>query len=464
MHQFLDDSFLLKTETAKRLYNSYAKDLPIIDYHCHINPEEILRNKAYENLTQLWLYGDHYKWRCMRAFGIDEKYITGTAPDYEKFLAFAGMMPFCIGNPVYVWSHLELKRYFGISEPLTPRTAPQIWEKTKAMLTGGNMSCRDIIRHSNVEVVCTTDDPADPLTAHQKLAEETPGFRVLPAFRPDKALEITHPGFSDYIRKLSASAGCPANTFNHLREALSRRIQYFHENGCRIADTSLSQIPFAPVSDCEVTAILQKALSGETVTPDEEEAYKTALLFAAGREYHNHGWVMQLHIGALRNNNRKMFQAAGPDTGFDSMNDLSLAGTLSKFLNAFETGGMLPKTILYNANPKDNYMLASMIGNFQSQPKGKIQFGSGWWFNDQKDGIEAQLHALANCGLLSQFVGMLTDSRSFLSYTRHEYFRRILCHMIGGWVEDGEYPADEEALKAIVEGICYKNAKEYFAF
>ena len=405
---FIHDDFMLKNETAKKLFHSFAKDMPIIDYHCHISPKMIAEDYKFKNAYELFLGGDHYKWRLMRSNGIDEEYITGRAPDFEKWCAFARTVPMMIGNPMYHWTHLELKRYFGIDELLSEDTAKSIWDRVNECLAKDEFTVRGLIKKSNVEVICTTDAPYDTLEYHKALRDYE--VKVIPAFRPD---------------------------LNDIRPDITERMDYFHENGCRLSDHAVDEM-----SD----EIIEK-------------------LIFLGEEYAKRGWVMQLQIGALRNNNTRMFEKLGPDTGFDSVNDFQIAEGISRILNALEMKDALPKTILYTLNPKDNYVLGTMLGNFQKGPTaGKIQFGSGWWFNDQRDGMESQMKALANLGLLSRFVGMLTDSRSFVSYTRHEYFRRILCNLIGKWVEDGEYPFDMKQLETIVKGICYENAKNYFKF
>ncbi len=406
--KFINDDFILRNDIAKKLYHEYAKDMPIIDYHCHLSPKMIAEDYKFKNAYDLFLGGDHYKWRQMRTMGIDEKFITGEADDYEKWVCFAKIMPYLIGNPLYHWTHLELKRYFDIDAILSEDTAKEIWDIIGEKLSCEGFSCRDLIRKSNVEVICTTDNPYDNLEYHKQLKSfET---KVLPTFRPD---------------------------FGNINSDITERMDYFHENGCRLSDHSLDKM-------------------------DDDIIEKLIFL---GQEYAKRGWALQLHIGALRNNNSRMFEKLGPDTGFDSINDFRIAEGLSKILDELDKKDALPKTILYTLNPKDNYVLGTMIGNYQKGPtKGKIQFGSGWWFNDNKDGMESQLKALANLGCLGTFVGMLTDSRSFVSYTRHEYFRRILCNVVGEWVESGEYPNDDKALGQIIKGICYTNAKKYFNF
>lgn len=464
MRKFMDENFLLYNEAAVRLYHDYAKKMPIFDYHCHLNPKEIYEDKRYENITQVWLYGDHYKWRAMRANGIDEKFITGDASDYEKFLAWAKTVPMTIGNPLYHWTHLELQRYFEIYEALNEDTAQMIWEKANSLIKEEGFSVKNLIKRSNVKVICTTDDPIDSLEYHKLLKKDKDfGVKVFPTFRPDKALEINKEGFKDWIKKLEEAVGKPIADYYKFLEALENRIYYFNEAGCKISDHSFTYVPYKEASIEEVSSIFNKALSGEVLSRDDEDKFKTFTFKFMAKKYSELDWAMQIHIGALRNNNTRMFEKLGPDTGYDSINDDSIAYPLSRILDSIEKEGNLSKTILYTLNPKDNYVLASMIGNFQDgKTAGKIQFGSGWWFNDNKDGMIEQMKALYNCGLLSRFIGMLTDSRSFLSYTRHEYFRRILCNLIGEWAEKGEVPYDIEFLGKIVQGISFNNAKEYF--
>ena len=452
----INDNFMLKGETARKLYHTYAKDMPIIDYHYHLSPAQIAENYKFRNITDLFLGGDHYKWRQMRTFGIEERYITGDAPDYDKFMKYAEMMPYLIGNPIFHWTHLELKRYFDIDEILTPETAPAIWEKANRLLAREDFRARDLITRSNVKALCTTDDPLDSLEYHKALAKEGYEVKVLPTFRPDKLVNIDKDTFVGYINQLGAT------TYSELLSKLREKIAYFHEAGCRLSDHGVDYIFYA---EGDAEAAFNKAMSGEKVSGAEADAYKTAVMLECAKEYTRLGWTMQIHMGALRNNNTAMFNKLGADTGFDSINDGRVAEPLSRLLDAMNVSGDLPKTILYNLNPKDNYTLATMLGNFQCAPtRGKIQFGSGWWFNDQRDGMEAQMKALANLGMLSCFVGMLTDSRSFVSYPRHEYFRRILCNLIGEWVDNGEYPNDEHYLGEIVKDICYRNAERYFGF
>ena len=450
---FINDNFMLKTETARKLYAA-VKDLPIIDYHCHLSPKMIAEDCKFRNAFDLFLGGDHYKWRQMRTNGIDEKYITGDADDYEKFKAFASIMPYLIGNPIYHWTHLELKRYFDIDQTLDENSCKRIWDKCNECLEKDEFSAKNLIRRSGVEVICTTDDPIDTLEYHEALVNfET---KVLPTFRPDKAVEIGKDTFIPYIKEVGVKS------YSELARWIVERIAYFNDHGCRLSDHALEYVPFA-IGDAE--AAFNKKMAGEELTRVEIDAFKTALLKVCAKEYTRLGWTMQLHIGALRNNNKKMYEKLGADVGFDSINDLCIAESLSAFMNNLEYDDCLPKTILYTLNPKDNYVLGTMLGNFQKAPTpGKIQFGSGWWFNDQRDGMVEQMRALANLGTISRFVGMLTDSRSFVSYPRHEYFRRIMCNLIGGWVEDGEYPADMDRLTEIVSGIAYYNSKNYFGF
>ena len=453
MKGIINDSFMLKSKTAKKLY-SRVKDLPIIDYHCHLSPKMISENYKFRNVGELFLGGDHYKWRQMRTHGIEEKYITGDASDYEKFLKFAETVPYLIGNPIYHWTHLELKRYFGIDEPLTPESADRIWQRCNELLSGEGYGAQDLILKSGVEALCTTDDPSDDLRYHEMLKDFQ--AKVLPTFRPDKAVEI---GNADFLPYISANG---ITDFSSLTGWIKSRIEYFDAHGCRLSDHGLGYVPY---KEGDAETVFNKRLSGEILSSEEIDVYRTFIIRLCAKEYARLGWTMQIHFGALRNNSTRMFEKIGADTGFDSINDHSVAEPLSRLLDSLDREDSLPKTILYTLNPKDNYVLGTMIGNFQSAPTpAKVQFGSGWWFNDQRDGMENQMKSLANLGMLSHFVGMLTDSRSFVSYTRHEYFRRIVCNLIGAWVDDGEYPLDMETLKNIVTGICYKNAKEYFKF
>lgn len=462
----MDDSFLLSNQTAVELYNNFAKDQPIIDYHCHLNPKEIYENKRFTNLTEVWLYGDHYKWRAMRANGIDEEYITGKASDYDKFIAWAKTVPMTIGNPLYNWTHLELQRFFGIDEILNESTAPQIWDTVNQLLNSEGYRVRDLITKSNVEVICTTDDPTDSLEYHQML-QNVGDFNtsVYPSFRPDKGLEINREGYSTWVHKLEEVSGLQITNYRMLLKALQSRVEFFNSLGGKVADHALDDIVFEETTEEEVAVIFEKALNGELVSLEEESKYKTFTLQFLGKLYSDFGWAMQYHISAHRNNNSRMLNRLGPDTGFDSINDGELAKPLCKLLDSLDREDALPKTILYSLNPKDNYVLATLLGSFQGGGvPGKMQLGTAWWFNDQKDGMLDQMKALANLGLLSRFIGMLTDSRSFLSYTRHEYFRRLICDLIGNWVENGEVPNDMELLGEIIQGISYNNAKEYFGF
>ncbi|NOW05792.1 glucuronate isomerase [Clostridium beijerinckii] len=467
MKNFMDENFLLSNQTAIDLYHNYAKNLPIIDYHCHIDPKEIYENKKFSNITEAWLYGDHYKWRAMRSNGMDEKCITGDGSDYDKFLAWSQTIPMAIGNPLYHWTHLELQRFFGIYEPLDEDTAPEIWKRTNELLNGEGFNVRDLIIKSNVETICTTDDPIDTLEYHIKIKEDTSfNVNVLPTLRPDKGIEINLDGFVSWVKALEKVSEISIDNYDEFLKALDSRIRFFHSVGCRIADHGIDGVVvYADASKEEAAAIFAKVLDGKTISADEEKKYKTYTLRHVFKLYHELGWTMQLHIAALRSNNTKMFKEIGPNTGFDSINDESIAYPLSRLLDSVDKENSLPKTILYTLNPKDNYVLGTMIGNFQGDGiPGKMQFGAAWWFNDNKDGMIEQMKALGNLGLLGRFVGMLTDSRSFLSYTRHEYFRRIACNLIGEWVENGEVPKNDKLLKRIVQGICYSNAKEYFGF
>lgn len=466
MKPFMDENFLLRTECAQKLYHDYAEGIPILDYHCHINPQEIAEDRQFSNITEVWLGGDHYKWRQMRSNGVDEYYITGDAPAREKFQKWAETLEKLIGNPLYHWSHLELKRYFGYGGHLSGETAEEVWQLCNEKLKAPQMSVRGLIKQSGVTLICTTDDPVDTLEWHEKIkADDSFDVQVLPAWRPDKATNVEAPVFADYIRKLEAVSGISIKTFDDLKKAIANRMDYFNQRGCRVSDHGLDYVMYVPASDAEVEAIFQKGLSGESLTFTEIAKYKTAfMLFLAG-EYHRLNWVMQLHYGCKRNNNGAMFARLGPDTGYDCINNYAPADQLADFLNNLVTADKLPKTILYSLNPNDNAVIGTVIGCFQdSSAVGKLQHGSAWWFNDHKVGMTEQMTSLANLGMLSNFVGMLTDSRSFLSYTRHEYFRRILCDLIGGWVENGEYPYDEKALERIVKGICYNNAVAYFGF
>lgn len=461
MKTFMGEDFLLENETAKKLFDRYAKNMPIYDYHCHLSPKEIAEDKKYENITEIWLYGDHYKWRYMRSMGVDEKYCTGDASDYEKFFQYAKCIAYAAGNPLYHWTHLELQRFFGIYEPLNEKSAPKIWEKANEIIKSGDFTAQKLIEKSNVYLIGTTDDPVDSLEYHQKLKNFS--TKVVPTFRPDKASNIENSGFSAYIKLLEDKSGIKIKKFADLKAAISSRMDHFAKMGSKISDHSVSFVPFNKSSDEEIDQILARALAGGKISADDEEKYKTAFLLFCAREYAKRGWVLQLHISALRNNNTKMFKNIGADTGFDSIDDNRIAKKLSMFMDELDKDDLLPKTVLYSLNPNDNYTIGTMLGNFQRGGiKGKIQMGSAWWFNDNIDGMVNQIKALGNLGALSAFVGMLTDSRSFLSYPRHEYFRRILCNIIGTWVENGEFSSDEYILKEIIEGISFNNAKAYF--
>lgn len=467
MKAFMDENFLLSTETARRLYHDYAASQPIYDFHCHLNPQVIAENKPFRNLTEIWLAGDHYKWRGMRSAGINERFITGDASDEEKFQAWAKTMPMCLGNPLYHWAHLELRRPFGITgKVLNPETASQIWHQCNELLAIPEFSPRGIMKQMNVRMVGTTDDPIDSLVHHQAIAaDSTFDITVAPSWRPDKVFKIELDGFANYIQQLSTVAEIDIRRFDDLRNALIKRLNHFDLHGCQAADHGIEVVRFAPVPDDSVLdAILIKRLQGRLLSELEIAQYSTAVQVWLGQQYAQRGWVMQYHIGAQRNNNTRMFRVLGADAGFDSIGDRSFAAELAALLDAMDVTNQLPKTILYCLNPRDNEMIATMIGNFQSgEFAGKVQFGSGWWFNDQKDGMQRQIEQLSQLGLLSQFVGMLTDSRSFLSYTRHEYFRRILSNVIGNWVENGEVPNDIPLLGNMVQDICYRNAVRYFA-
>ena len=459
----INDGFLLKSDTAKRLYEA-AKDMPIIDYHCHIDPREIYENRRFDNITQVWLGGDHYKWRLMRSNGVTEDEITGDADDYTKFLRFAEMLPKAIGNPMYHWCHLELKRFFGYDGVLNGDTARKVYDLCNKKLRQDGMTVRAIIEKSNVKMICTTDDPADDLKWHKLLTEDK-SFKtaVCPTFRPDKAVNIDKDGFADYIKKLSAAAEIDIKTVSDVKAALEKRLDYFCSLGCCATDHGLDYVVYEPASEESVNEIFKRALRGEKISQLEADRYKTELMLFLGEKIAEKGIVMQLHYGAQRNTNTVMFNKLGADTGFDCISVKNCGEALTGFLNALNVNGKLPKTIIYSLNPNDNELIDTVLGCFQgTEAQGKIQHGSAWWFGDTKSGMEAQLKSLANLSLLGNFVGMLTDSRSFLSYTRHEYFRRILCNLLGEWVENGEYPDDKITLETIVKDISYNNAKKYF--
>ncbi|HVO76209.1 MAG TPA: glucuronate isomerase [Ignavibacteriaceae bacterium] len=464
--EFLSDSFLLNTKTSQDLFSA-VKDLPIIDYHCHLPVDDIAADKKFENITQIWLYGDHYKWRAMRTNGINEKYITGDSSDWEKFLAWAETVPYTVRNPLYHWTHMELKNPFGISgKLLNKESAKEIWEHCNKLLTAGNFSARGILKHFNVEVVCTTDDPVDNLEHHKKISADNFSVKVLPAFRPDKGMSVeSRDSFYAWLTKLQEITNKEIGSFKGYISAIQKRHDFFGRNGCRLSDHGI-EIPYAEdYTSKGIESIFQKILKRKSLAAEEILKFKSAMMYEFALMDFEKGWVQQLHIGALRNNNSRMIKTLGPDTGFDSIGDLQIAIPLGKFLNKLDSENHLPKTIVYNLNPKDNEVVATMIGNFQDGTHpGKLQFGSAWWFLDQKDGIKKQLNALSNMGLLSRFVGMLTDSRSFLSYPRHEYFRRILCSMIGQDIENGLIPDSEDLIVSLVKNICYYNALNYFKF
>lgn len=462
MKKFMDDEFMLKSKTASELYHNFAENMPIFDYHCHLMPSMMLEDKEFSNIGEIFLGGDHYKWRYMRSMGIDEEYITGSKPYKEKFKAFCAALQYAIGNPLYHWTHLELKRYFGIDSVCRSDNAEDIWNRANEVIKEKKMSPSALINSSNVAFICTTDDPADDLEYHKKIAEKGHiNAKVYPAFRPDMILNADKPSYGEYIQRLSKAAGKEIGSYADLIDAVFSRIDFFHQNGGRISDHAFEYIPSEYGLDPE--KIFAKAMQGQALSKQELDSYKFDTMVLLAKKYAELDWAMQLHIGAIRDNNSIMYKSLGADTGFDSIGDYAIAKPLSKLLDKMDSAGNLPKTILYTLNPKDNYVLATMLGNFQDKSTaGKIQFGSAWWFNDQRDGMTEQIKALANLGALSRFVGMLTDSRSFLSYTRHEYFRRILCSIIGGWIEDGEFPYDMDTAETIIRGICFDNAKKYF--
>ena len=466
MKKFMDADFLLETETAKTLYHKFAENTPVLDYHCHINPKEIAEDRKFENITQVWLGGDHYKWRFMRSCGVDEKYITGDSSDKEKFFKWAECLGKAIGNPLFHWSHLELQRYFGYDGVLSAKTAEEVWNLCNAKLQDDSMTVRNMIRQANVTLICTTDDPIDSLEWHQKIAaDDSFDVKVLPAWRPDKAMNIEKPEYLDYLAKLAAVSGVEIKCFADLKAALINRMEFFNAQGCNVSDHALEYVMYAPASDEEIEAIFAKRMAGNMVTRDEELQFKTAFMLFVGRQYNRLDWAMQLHYGCKRDNNELRYKQLGPDTGFDCINNYAPSAQMADFLNALIKTDELPRTIIYSLNPSDNAAIGTILGCFQdSTAVAKIQQGSAWWFNDHKTGMQEQMISLANLGNLSGFIGMLTDSRSFLSYTRHEYFRRILCNLIGNWVENGEYPADMDLLEEIVKGISYNNAKRYFKF
>ncbi len=462
---FIHDDFLLENKFAKELYHTYAKNQPIIDYHNHLPPQEIAEDKIFGDITKVWINGDHYKWRAMRTLGIDEKFITGDGSDKEKFMHWAKTVPYTMRNPLYHWTHLELARYFDIYDLLNESSAERIYLDTAEKLNTPAYSCQNLLRKANVEVVCTTEDPLDNLEHHQTLAKSNIDIKVSTAFRPDKAILIAVEGYNDYVDALAKVADLEINTFGDLCDALKSRIAYFDKNGCKLCDHGLDRIHFENFTDSEIEVIFKRKRSGEVISDEEASKFQGAVLLFLSETYHEYGWVQQFHLGALRNNNARMHQILGPDTGWDSIGDYPQAEKLSAFLNTLDSKDKLVKTIIYNLNPADNEVMASMIGNFNDgSVKGKVQFGSGWWFLDQKDGMTKQMNALSNMGLISCFIGMLTDSRSFLSFPRHEYFRRVLCNLFGSEIQRGELPNDVEWIGKLVQDISYNNAKEYFNF
>lgn len=461
---FIHDDFILQSQAAQRLYHEYAEGLPIIDYHTHLSQQEVSTDKHWNNLFEIWLGGDHYKWRAMRSNGIAEDFCTGTADEYDKFLAYCRTVPAALRNPLYHWSHLELKRYFGIDTLISEKTAPDIWATANAQIVAPDFSAKTILNRFHVAVVCTTDDPADALDHHLQIAASGLPTRILPTYRPDKALTVDNPDvFNPWCDKLAAAAGIDCNSFASLVDALRKRHHDFHAAGCRLSDHGLEHCYSVPATSAELSAIFAKVRSGNAASLEEKEKFASAIMLAVGQWDAEIGWTMQLHLGPMRNNSSRLFQSKGPDIGCDSVGDTPQAFALSRFLDSLDRDNRLPRTIIYNINPADNYVLASMIGNFQDGTiPGKIQFGSGWWFLDQKEGMEWQINALSNLGLLSRFVGMLTDSRSFLSYPRHEYFRRILCNLLGKDMKAGEIPPDFDLVGDMVRNICYYNAKQFF--
>ena len=464
-NKFIHDNFLLENKYAEELFHNYAKNQPIIDYHNHLPPQEILEDKIYNNLTNVWINGDHYKWRAMRTLGVNEKFITGNAPEKDKFMRWAKTVPYTMRNPLYHWTHLELARYFDIYDLLNEKSAEKIYDETSEKLSNQNYSCQNLLRKVNAELVCTTEDPTDTLEYHQELTKSNFEIKVSTAFRPDKAILIDSDGYNDYINSLGKASNTNIDTYQDLQEALRSRIAYFDKNGCKLCDHGLNQISFESYTENEVAAIFKKKRNGVQLSKDEVLKFETAVLIFLSETYHEFEWVQQFHLGALRNNNLRMHSILGPDTGWDSIGDFPQAQKLSTFLNTLDSKDKLTKTIIYNLNPADNEVMATMIGNFNDgSVKGKVQFGSGWWFLDQKDGMTKQLNALSNMGLISCFIGMLTDSRSFLSFPRHEYFRRVLCNLLGDEIKRGELPKEEIGwIGKMVSDISYYNAKEYFS-
>jgi len=458
---FMGDDFLLQTETARQLYHDFARSMPIIDYHCHLPPDQIAEDKRFDNLTQIWLYGDHYKWRAMRTNGVDERYCTGNASDWEKFEKWAETVPYTLRNPLYHWTHLELQNPFGVTEQLSPATARSIYDRCNEHLP--NLTTRNLLKHFDVRVVCTTDDPADSLLHHRHIAEDGFGVKILPTFRPDRAMAVNDPdSFRAYLKQLAEAANVEIGTLADYLDALKQRHDYFHQMGCRLSDHGLEYIEAEPFTEAEVADTFELLHRGVAVNSEDQAQFRSFMLVQFAEWDHERNWTQQFHLGALRNNNTRRLRDLGPDTGWDSIGDFPQARSLSRFLGGLDDRNKLAKTILYNLNPADNEVMATMIGNFNDgSVRGKVQFGSGWWFLDQKDGMEKQLNVLSNMSMLSTFVGMLTDSRSFLSYSRHEYFRRILCNLFGNDVESGQLPDDINWIGQIVQDISYNNAKQY---
>ncbi len=464
MKKFLDEDFLLANKTGRELYHHYAKQMPIIDYHCHLPQAQIADDHQFDNLTQIWLYGDHYKWRAMRTNGVDEKFVTGNGSDFEKFQAWAGTVPYTMRNPLYHWTHLELQRYFDVHEILNPDSAKKIYDECSAKLKTPEFSVRSLLQKMNVRMICTTDDPVDNLADHQRLRNEGFAIPILPAFRPDVAMNVNDPvTFNNYLGRLEKAADTSIGSYSDYISALKSRHDYFAANGCTVSDHGLEQIYAEDYTEAEITAAFDKIRSGKQLDELEILKFKSAMLIQFATWDWERGWVQQYHLGALRNNNGRMLKQLGPDTGWDSIGDFSQGRALSRFLNKLDSEDNLTKTILYNLNPADNELMATMIGNYNDgSVAGKVQWGSAWWFLDQKDGMIKQINTLSNMGLISRFVGMLTDSRSFLSYPRHEYFRRIICNLFGEEIENGELPADIEWTGKVIQDICYNNARNYF--